>query len=180
MRLSKVAAACSIAIAAAVTACTPALVPVRVAPADVPANAADVQAVLAGVEKAQLTRGAVAEGALGTTWEIDAREAIAAAAKAAFPHTTGPIVTLTLRDFDVDWTTRQSAGVAEVTLRAVVQFDFAMDDGTERRTGSVVGRGRVVETGWGPKVDQRLGGAIERVVQDAIKAAFADLSTAAF
>lgn len=158
------------------TACTPALVPVRVAPIEVPVTRTDAQVRLVGLERAQLTRGAVGDDAIGTKWQIDARDALTEAATTAFPSTDGPTLTLILRDFDVDWTTRQSGGVAEVTLRSLVQLEFAADDRLDRRSGTVIGRGRVVETGWGPKVDQRLGRAIQHVIQEAIRAAFVDLS----
>lgn len=168
-------------LACLLSACTPSLVPVNVTPpTNIAAAALRLKRVTLHADAAQLTRGATAEGALGTKWMIDARPAFMAATRAAFPEGSqgqdGGVLLLTLRDFDVDWTVRTAGGVSEVTFRALAQieYDYTAETGV-RKSGSVVGRGRQVETGWGPKIDQRLGRSIDRVASEAIGAAFADI-----
>jgi hypothetical protein len=162
------------------SACTAAVVPVRVTSSpDITATTTQMRVRISGTEKAQLTRGAVAEGALGTKWLIDARDALTSAVRTAIPEgdARAPALDIQVRDFDVDWSAQKAGGVSELTIRAIVQIDYDLQTEASRHTGSVVGRGRHVDTGWGPKIDQRIGANIDRVVGDAIGAAMRDLVT---
>lgn len=136
-----------------------------------------MQTRIVGTDKAQLTRGAVADGALGTKWLIDARDALTSAFRTAIPEGDArtPVLEILVRDFDVDWSAQKAGGVSELTIRAIVQIDYELQAEGSRHSGSVIGRGRNVDTGWGPKIDQRIGSNIDRVVSDAIGAAVGDL-----
>lgn len=81
---------------------------------------------ISGTEKAHLTRGAVAEGALGTKWLIDARDALTSVVRTAIPEgdARAPALDIQVRDFDVDWSAQKAGGVSELTIRAIVQIDY--------------------------------------------------------
>lgn len=160
--------------------CTPPLVPVNFEPFGIDARTSTAISVnFEDFEKAKLTRGAVAKGALGTKWEIDASEDLKRAVTQALNPLgnapQSPVVTVRLADFDVDWTATKLAGTAELTVRALVHFDYVLNTGPERQSGSAVGRGRYVDTGYGPRIDQRIDDDIQKALNDATVTAVNEL-----
>jgi hypothetical protein len=152
--------------------CTPGVVPVVVPTPDVGDEVrAPFRVTFVGFDRAMLTRGATVEGAIGTKWPIDARGAISQSVQRALRSSEAgpdsPLVTIRLADFDVDWTAQKAGGVSALTLRSVVQLEYTTGTAPAARSGTFVGRGRRVDTGWAPKIDQRLGGDISAVVEDA-------------
>lgn len=160
-------------------ACTPAVVPVNVAPPDVTLRVArPMRVAVTGRDKARPTRGG-AEGSIGTRRPIDASRAIEEAVGKALasdaPSAVAPQVIVQLRDFDVDWTTRKGFGISpvEITFTSLVQLEYDITGSNTH--GVVVGRGRVVKIGAGARIDQRLHEFIDAAVSEAITAATSEL-----
>jgi hypothetical protein len=84
-------------------------------------------------------------------------------------------VTIRLADFDVDWTAQKAGGVSALTLRSVVQLEYTTGTAPAVRSATFVGRGRRVDTGWAPKIDQRIGDDISAVVDEATASVISQL-----
>lgn len=160
--------------------CTPDIVPVVVPTPDVRDQVrAPFRVALVGLDRAMLTRGATVEGAIGTKWQIDARGAISQsvhrALRSSEARPDSPLVTIRLADFDVDWTAQKAGGVSALTLRSVIQLEYTIGTAPAARSATFVGRGRRVDTGWAPKIDQRIGDDISAVVDEATASVISQL-----